>query len=325
MLTLILAELFLRWSGTSGPPIVRDDPELGRSLKPNVRYVFVNEGLSMGTINRYGYFGPAYPRTKPDETIRVALLGDSYVAGFQLFDRHHFRSILESSLVSATGRRVEVLNFGFAGFNLERSYVYFSKFVRQFGADYTLFFIGADDFVEKDNIFGPRCIMSHDSLIITDDFRSSRAFQKTWRLRFLRHFGLYSMHKKVLAIFQTGQTAHILFDKFYNKKSVPEHHEEAIPEDRRKILQAIVDELVRINGTITKVIFVIKRPIPEDIQRMICSRGIDCLDPSDQLDDLRAIGVDPFYWQGSQRYGHWNHKAHQVIGNFLSAEISKKR
>ena len=111
VITLIILELFLRWSGTSSAAFVIDDDNLGRVLRPNTNIILVNEGFFMGRVNRGGYLGPYYPEEKPSQTVRIALIGDSFVAGLQLFGRYHFRTIMEQSLKDSLSDSVQVLNF----------------------------------------------------------------------------------------------------------------------------------------------------------------------------------------------------------------------
>ena len=116
ILSLILIEFFLRLTEISLPSRVYDDPRLGRSHKPNSKIFQASaEGFCIGRVNKFGYLGPAYDTQKRSNTFRIALIGDSYVAGLQLFDRLHFRKLLEDKLSIYMDMDVEVLNFGIGG------------------------------------------------------------------------------------------------------------------------------------------------------------------------------------------------------------------
>ena len=74
-------ELFLRFSGTCQPPPYKTDSRFGSVMKPNANAVFVNEGFRLAKVNEYGYLGPSYPPEKEQGTVRIVLIGDSFVAG----------------------------------------------------------------------------------------------------------------------------------------------------------------------------------------------------------------------------------------------------
>ena len=142
VLGMAALEVFVRTSGTSTPSITKNDADFGQAMKPGMQAVFINEGFKLGRVNRYGYLGHAYPPKKPEGTVRIALMGDSYVAGHHLFDRHHFGTLLEHDLNQVLPYPVQVLNFGFPAVNFEQMYIYFQVFAKRFSPDYVLYFIG---------------------------------------------------------------------------------------------------------------------------------------------------------------------------------------
>ena len=70
------------------------------------------------TINEAGFRDRSYPRTKPEDTFRVALIGDSVSFGYGVALDATFAKQLEGRLRSlVTGPRYEVLNLGVSGYN----------------------------------------------------------------------------------------------------------------------------------------------------------------------------------------------------------------
>ena len=63
-------------------------------------------------INSGGMVDREHPLDKPEGTLRVALLGDSFTASEYLPTEEKFEGILERDLSRETGRPVELLNFG---------------------------------------------------------------------------------------------------------------------------------------------------------------------------------------------------------------------
>ena len=97
-ITLLLLEGYLRMAEVEAVSMSEFDPEVGRVMMPNRNFTYYNENFTVGSYNRYGYLGPAYPPQRADGTLRIALLGDSYVEGFQVQPRNHFRTLLEQQL-----------------------------------------------------------------------------------------------------------------------------------------------------------------------------------------------------------------------------------
>jgi hypothetical protein len=130
-LTLVLAELLLRLTEVGRPwmrlfhendalvfqrPAAIFDPHGGARFKPGWRgryhYAGGRESVAV-EVNQLGFRFPA-DRDQPAAGItRVALFGDSVVAGLQVEESSHVRALLEGALNAE--RPAEVLNFGIPG------------------------------------------------------------------------------------------------------------------------------------------------------------------------------------------------------------------
>lgn len=325
VITIAAIEVFLRWTGTSMPALVADDESLGRILRPNTDIFLLNEGFYIGRVNQGGYLGHYYPPEKPAQSIRIALIGDSYVAGFHLFERYHFGTILENRLRELVPDSIQVLNFGFAGFNLEKMAIYYKLFIRQYKPDYILFFIGTDDFYERDKKLGPSYIYRDGELTIDFSFRETRSYQVIKKLKFFRDTAFYSLHKKAFELFLSGETPQIIFDKIY-RLFHPIHTEisdrnQPLDSERSTLCRAILSDLVRQKETV--VLFVIKNQLSEEIRCYISDQHGILFDLAPTLDGLRTAGINPNYWSATSRTGHWNHQAHKAIGLYLASELAK--
>jgi lysophospholipase L1-like esterase len=80
----------------------------GSSIQAEVRY----------SINRLGMRGPEASEDKPSGVVRVAVIGDSIAFGYWVEENDAFPRQLETMLGGP--RRVEVLNFGVPGYDLEQ-------------------------------------------------------------------------------------------------------------------------------------------------------------------------------------------------------------
>jgi lysophospholipase L1-like esterase len=98
-----------------------------RSANPRLRYELRPRAVAAAEVeyrvNAAGLRGPEVAEEKPPGAIRVAVLGDSIAFGYWVADEHAFPRQLERILSDGRpdGRRVEVLNFGVPGYNLEQS------------------------------------------------------------------------------------------------------------------------------------------------------------------------------------------------------------
>jgi len=84
-------------------------------LRPNLNVKF--QGVNV-TTNSYGMRGKELTVEKPENIIRVALIGDSFAFGWGVEENKIFAEVIEQELnKSNTGKRYEVLNFGVPGYS----------------------------------------------------------------------------------------------------------------------------------------------------------------------------------------------------------------
>jgi lysophospholipase L1-like esterase len=96
--------------------LVMADPECGYRFKPNQSGFTLASPL---TINQWGFRGRNWTVVKPPNTVRIAMLGDSYVFGAGVGDDETFAARLERKLneEALMGVRYEVMNFGVPGYD----------------------------------------------------------------------------------------------------------------------------------------------------------------------------------------------------------------
>lgn len=327
-LTTAGLELFLRSSGTCQPPPYVFDERFGSAMKPNADAVFINEGFRLARVNEYGYLGPCYPPEKAAGTVRIALIGDSYVAGREVFDRHHFRRILEDELERDCGRRVEVLNLGFPTTSLERFYIYYEVFGKQFSPDYVLYFVGRNSLNWKRHELRPELVVERDSLRIDYSFRSNGRFEIRKRLQCLRELGLFWLASKARELGNSGEFSHIILGKPSERLRAGAAGDDATKgghsgdREIRAVDRAVVRELGEMNRRgRPRCIIVGRDSLPENFLELLVENEIAYFDASSALELLAQGGEDPCYWKGSRRRGHWNPDAHRVVGEFLAAKM----
>ena len=325
---MVLLELFLRLSGAGTPSFVISDPRLGVAFRPGANFVFFTEGMYLGGVNKYGYLGPAYPPKKESGVLRVALLGDSFIEGFQLFDRFHLRTVLENELNRMGPRHAEVMNFGYSGFDLGLMYYHFTEVVEKFSPDVALFFVGQDDMAENGEGFGPIFSAVNDSVRVDLSFAQSARYKRSMKLRLVHRLALYSMARNVYLRVQEGGAPGILLGKVYDWFHAGPRKETPEPVGGKDnfwpLNKAIFDALAVENrsGKI-RIAVVEKRPISAAYREYIRSVGIPVYDLQPVFDALKQRGIRYNYWPGSGSIGHWNFNAHEAIGEYLAPLVNE--
>ena len=115
LLTFVLSEIFLQVTDFSYPSLYRLSKVVGVEHLPGAKGWYRKEGEQYIKINRDGMRGPVFAKTKPPNTLRIAVLGDSMTEGSQVAVKNIFSSILENDLNKCNlfgEKKVEVINFG---------------------------------------------------------------------------------------------------------------------------------------------------------------------------------------------------------------------
>jgi len=328
LIALAVLEIFIQKAEIVSPSFVDVDEKIGTVFRPGRKLVTFKEGFYMGGTNNYGYLGPAYPPQKERNELRIALIGDSYVEGFQLFDRYHFRAVMESEMNASGKNDVEVLNFGRSGFSLADMYCYCRNFVESFHPDIVLFFVHSTDLNTVNQSFGPRCVLKDGKLIMSYGFNKSKVFLFRGKTDIFRgKLSLLSLTSNCGKLYDEGLTWQILLDKLYINylKSGPES--DVLKIDTAGISpldSAIMTELEKINLTGGgERMIVVNMGMSARAIDQIRGLGITVLDPIPALGKMELDGINPHFWKATGKIGHWNHQANAVVGRYLAHAIEK--
>lgn len=126
------------------------DRDLGWILKPGMKGLWQSEGEAYIEINKEGWRDRERSKTKPENTIRIALLGDSFVEALQVPIEETFWTIIENQLQEkcpkVEGKKVEVINFGVRGYGTAQQLIALRQQVWDYDPDVVIlaFFIGND-------------------------------------------------------------------------------------------------------------------------------------------------------------------------------------
>jgi hypothetical protein len=99
-----------------------------------------------GRINSQGWRDVERTIAKPKGCYRIAVLGDSFVEALQVESDRTFVALSEKLLSSATGRCVEVMNFGRSGYSPAEELLVLREYALKFDLDtVVLFFFAGND------------------------------------------------------------------------------------------------------------------------------------------------------------------------------------
>ncbi|WP_293150221.1 MULTISPECIES: SGNH/GDSL hydrolase family protein [unclassified Microcoleus] len=162
LMGVVIGEIGLRVARVEGYPKIGDvvdsaptrfhtsDRDLGWKLKPGVSGEWNGEGASFVRVNKDGLRDREHTKTKPPNTLRVAVLGDSFTEAIQVPVEQTFWSKLERKLGNCDAvkgrKKVEVINFGVQGYGTAQELMMLRKKVWDYSPDIVVlaFFIGND-------------------------------------------------------------------------------------------------------------------------------------------------------------------------------------
>lgn len=182
----IVAETALRLMGFSYPEFYRLDESRGYSLRPGAEGWYRKEGESYVRINSDGLRDREHSKNKPADTIRIAVVGDSYAEALQVPMEAAFWSVMGTRLEScgfAPGKKIEVINFGVSGYGTAQELITLREQVWSYSPDVVLLAVTTNNDV-TDNLRSlkktdrvPYFIYRDDQLVIDDSFKASRGFR----------------------------------------------------------------------------------------------------------------------------------------------------
>jgi len=244
------------------------------------------------------------------------------VQGLELFDRHHFRKLLEEKLSAITGKKVEVLNFGRGGIDLRGIYTTYKYIASEFHPDINLIFVGSASFVGKDDKPGPDYTVMDDSLVIDYSFAESSQFKQRTNFKFLRLTSIGNLLKRGYEFYQLGSPAQFILGHLYKKPVVLSSNITPPSAENKDIFytinEAILNDFGKANknGKI-KNILVMTDKYPDYYNEIIKKDDLQVFDLEKEFEIRKRSGEILDYWKGSNMQGHWNHHGHEVVAGFL--------
>lgn len=315
----------------------RADPDLGPVYRPDVRFSRFSEGFFLGGTNQWGFIGDGVSPERRGDGVRVLLLGDSFVLGHTVFERHHFKTKLAKELAAHLGREVTVLNFGRADYCLWNMHQHYIDHAAHWDHDLALFFLSDGDLAPPypaDPAMYPYTELVDGHLRTNRDFQHSAKRATYLRLEpLLTRLALPRVGFNLLKLIDSGQWQGMLLDKFAPRHDdgpgirmgdVPGPLPPAVRTQPGPPLPPVTPAVLRDlrdRGRCAAVVMWEIRPASLD---SILASGVPTAQLAPLWSSLKAQGLDPWYWSITGRRGHWNHRAHTEMGRFLAGEIVRR-
>lgn len=127
------------------PALTEKSALLGWEYIPGANALYKSTEFAVNVkINSQGFRGPAVAIPKPQDVKRIAVLGDSFVAGLQVKEDGLLTAKLQD-LLSQNGQKFEVLNFGVSGYGIDQKYLMLEKRIPKYNPDLVILFLSTND------------------------------------------------------------------------------------------------------------------------------------------------------------------------------------
>lgn len=254
--------------GVAYPGYTILDTETGWGLRPDSEAKYTQESRAYIKINKFGMRDKDRILKKPENTYRIAILGDSFMEGFAVELEDIFNIQLENNLsqCNPNSENIEVLNFGVSGYGTIQSLQQYKHYVKRFNPDLVVLAFDTVNDV-RDNYFPlsphkTRPFFQQDNLNIDLSFRDTPFFvsrQKIyWRIYYdlLSNSRILQFIRNSLNDIKHNKSARRI-DNFIsylppqtkNWKTAWKHTENAIVEVRDEVLSTNAEFILLVLGT----------------------------------------------------------------------------
>ena len=219
---LIIAEVALRVSGFTyfNPYIV--DKDVGYVPRPGAEGWWQKEERTYVKINSHGFRDREHTIAKPPDTLRIAVLGDSFTEAFQVPLEKAFWSVMERKLQEcpqAAVSKVEVLSFGASGYSTAQELILLQKQIWQYSPDVIVLQVTTGNDVRDNsrtlNAYPdrplPYFVFRDGKLTLDDSLLAARSRSLTFRLQNSlggTTFNWVRNHLRLLGLIYTARDAY---------------------------------------------------------------------------------------------------------------------
>jgi hypothetical protein len=183
---LLVVEVGLRLIGYSFPLFYTTDTERGVALSAGAEGWYRREGRNYVRINSEGLRDVEHTKQKPPNTLRVAVIGDSYAEALQVPLENTFWTVMAEKLRQCpryAGQQVEIINFGVSGYGTAQELITLRQKVWDYAPDIVLLAVCTGNDITDNSRALKRTDIPYfvygdgDRLALDNSFQSSRAFR----------------------------------------------------------------------------------------------------------------------------------------------------
>jgi lysophospholipase L1-like esterase len=226
---LAIAEIALRIIGYSYPEFYVTDSSRGYALRPNAAGWYRKENEVYIHINSDGLRDREHLKPKPANTIRIAIIGDSYAEALQVPLENAFWQVLQSRMSSCNGtpKHIEAINFGVSGYGTSQELITLREHVWDYSPDIVLLAVTTNNDI-TDNLKAlkkaldvPYFVLRDNQLVIDESFRTTPEFK--WRQSVPGRVGRWfrDHFRVVQAIMEGHRAARLRWQAWRTRKQAP--------------------------------------------------------------------------------------------------------
>lgn len=327
---LIVAEIFISKAKVIEYSLGQYYDDIGKGLPSDRTSLMFTEGFGIFYTNSDRYIGEGKGHNGPlrksqsKDTIRIALIGDSFVESFQVFERDYFGSIAENILNERyPGYTIDIQNFGRANFGLNHIYAYHQVFVNNFNPDLVLYFLSNGDVhTGLPTPLYPYCYLESDSLIITTDYPQSDIDSYKRAEKWLSSSIVANLVNNARHTIRKQDMAAVLFGNVYNWFSEPKQERPIL--DSTYEVAPIIESIVNKVDENTILINRDKLPLYEKFTDVVNISNVEYWSLYPVLDSAEKAGIRTNFWPVTNKKGHWNIQGHEIVGKELAKLLDER-
>ena len=328
------------------------DEEIGYRFAPDCEYWYnrENDHPITGRMNNYGWRDDEWTLEKPENTYRVAVLGDSFVEAFQVELERTFLALAEKELNRTSERAFELMTFGRSGFTQSEELIVLKQDVLRFKPDMVmLFFFPGNDIAEVSKETAPNksrpffTVSDEEQLVLDTSFSSTSEYEMRSRINYIKQrsalvslisnrYNVYRLNRRVDEGEEGGESPQPASITGFHSlcTSSPDESYSRSYELNKILIREIAD--ICMSEGIEFLIVVVDTdaylPVVEERYREIDST----FDPYFFEDDLRSyseelgvgfIGLQSIFRKDYEthgkelHWGHWNYGGHELVARSL--------
>jgi hypothetical protein len=333
IISTIALEGFLKETRIAPPTLKYYNKDYGSLNRPDIDYFKSVEGFYIGKTNYDGRFRENYPKRKKDKkTLRILLVGDSFVEGIDVFSHNHFARYMEEILGKRLHRNVEILDFGRGNCSIQASSYFFINYIaKEYDGDIVLYFTEARDIYPTTEFPSTSYVLDSSNNLAasynwmqTPEYKIHRVLSSNAVLKKYDESAYFRLLYRAVARIKISGMKVLTFGKFAGEAPEQDYSAYGIFANMSLLTQKIYDTIYKYNSG--QVIFVVRnKPLwaPAIVDTME-SKNYKYINLSDTFNDyfIKNTAVNAYYFKASNAYGgHWNNEGHKAVGAFLSNKI----